>query len=83
MSMLFFTFRAQLKAQKGAVLLKSFGISAKMGRTPGMLAVNGCGYGLWIPAEYGREAGDILRENGLMYEKVYCMDGVRPREVKL
>ncbi len=83
MSMLFFTFRAQLKAQKGLALLKSFGISAKMGRTPGTLAVNGCSYGIWVPAEQGTEARDLLREKGLVYEKCYRMDGGRPREVKL
>ncbi len=83
MSMLFFTFRAQLKAQKGAVLLKNFGISAKVGRTPGILAVNGCGYGIRVAAEQGREAAQLLRENALMYEKCYRMDGGRPREVKL
>ena len=83
MSMLFFTFRAQLKAQKGVSVLKDQGIPAKMGRTPGMLAVNGCGYGLWIPVERGKEARDVLHENGLMYEKCYRMDNGRPREVKL
>ena len=83
MSMLFFTFRAQLKAQKGVSLLKDQGIPAKMGRTPGILAVNGCGYGLWVPAEHGRSAADLLRESGIPYEKSYRMDNGGPREVRL
>lgn len=83
MSMIFFTFRAQMRARQGVNLLKKAGIPARMGKTPSRLAGRGCGYGIWVP-EYEAEAGARqLHSSGLSYEKSYRMEGDQFREVWL
>lgn len=83
MSMIFFTFRAQTKAKRSTVMLQKMGISARLGKTPGTLAVNGCGYGVWVPEVQGIQAARVLRKAELQFEKSYRMDGVSPLEVRL
>ena len=83
MSMIFFTFRAQLKAKQAVQLLHRSNIPARMGKTPGKIAVNGCGYGIWVPELQSSWASDIMRKAGLGYEKSYRMDAGLPQEVWL
>lgn len=83
MSMIFFTFRAQIKAKRAAVTLQKRGISARLGKTPGKLAVNGCGYGVWVPEGQSLRGAEILRKEQLTYEKSYRMEGSVPVEVQL
>lgn len=83
MSMIFFTFRAQTGARQGVVMLKRRGISVRLGKTPGVLAVNGCGYGLWIPQSQSVRAAETMRKNGISYERSYLMNGKNFDEVHL
>lgn len=83
MSMIFFTYRAQTQARKGAKILRDAGISGKLDRTPSRLAVNGCGYGLWVPASQGHGAALELRGRGAAYEKSYQVNGNDMKEVTL
>ena len=82
MSMIFFTYRVPIQARKGAAILQAAGISAKLARTPSGMAVNGCGYGLWVPLEHGARAAALLREKGAAYERSY-RGGKGFREVSL
>lgn len=83
MSMLFFTFRAQIKAQRAVHYLLKQGIPTKIGKTPGHLAQRGCGYGIWLNPQQGSDAGEKLKRAGITYEKAYIMDGDNVRELSL
>ncbi len=83
MSMIFFTFRSQTGARRGLERLKKQGISAKLGKTPGALAVHGCGYGIWVPEGRSAEGARTLREQGAPYEKSYRFIAGEAREVNL
>lgn len=83
MSMIFFTFRAQMGAKQAVSILRQAKIPARMGKTPSAIAGRGCGYGVWVPeAHFGAAAGRIL-DSGLRYEKSYRMEGEELREVWL
>jgi len=81
MSMIFFTYRVPLQARKGAAILQEAGIHTKLARTPSGLAVNGCGYGLWVAIEKGKPAAELLK-NKAPYERSY-LGGNGFREVSL
>lgn len=83
MSMIFFTFRAQMGAKQGVNLLHQAKIPARMGKTPSRIAGRGCGYGVWIPEEHFRPAAEKLLGAGLRYEKSYRFQGDSVREVWL
>lgn len=83
MNMIFFTFREYMLARKASVMLKNVGIGAKLARTPAMLAVNGCGYGLWIKTGQMRSAAEELDRVGIRYEKIHGYDGRTYREITL
>ena len=53
MSMIFFTFRAQIGARKGVMILGRAGIQGFMARTPGFLSTDGCGYGIRVAGGCG------------------------------
>ena len=83
MSMFFFTYRAQTQARRGASILKEAGIHGRMDRTPSKMAVNGCGYGLWVPETQGYGAALELRGRGCPYERSYRWDGKSAKAVTL
>lgn len=83
MSMIFFTYRAQTQARKGAAILREAGIQGKLDRTPSRLAANGCGFGLWVPESQGYGAALELRGRNCPYERSYRMDGGAAKEVAL
>ena len=83
MSMIFFTFRAQTAAKQAVILLKKGNIPARLGKTPSHIAVNGCGYGVWVPELQSLWAVDKMKQAGLHYEKSYRMDSGGPQEVWL
>lgn len=83
MNMIFFTFREYMLARKASVMLKNVGIQAKLARTPAILAVNGCGYGLWIKVSQMRSAVKELDTAGVRYEKIHSYDGRNYREITL
>ncbi len=83
MSMIFLTYRAQTGARRGVSILNGAGIRARMGRTPGNLATEGCGFGLWIREADGHRAAYLLRRGSAAFERCYKMEGGRGREVAL
>lgn len=83
MSMIFFTFRAQTGARKGALILSRAGISARVGRTPSGMAEYGCGYGIWVSGHQGDRAAELLRSRRPSYERSYLVEGGRQQEVFL
>ena len=64
MSMIFFTYRAQIGARKGVMILGRAGIQGFVARTPGFLSTGGCGYGIRVAAKDGRRAAAELRAGG-------------------
>ena len=83
MSMIFFTYRAQIGARKGVMILGRAGIQGFVARTPGFLSTGGCGYGIRVPARDGQRAAAELRAGGYPYERSYWLEGNRGREVEL
>ena len=83
MSMIFFTFRAQMKAKQAVNLLQKHSIPARLGKTPSRIAINGCGYGVWVPELQSMGASEKMRQMGLGYEKSYRVYGGLLQEVWL
>ena len=67
------TFRSITYAQRGAGALLDAGIPCTMARTPQVLAARGCGYSLRLRGDWAM-AGQILRQQGIPYSKVYLRD---------
>ena len=67
------TFRSITRAQRGAELLLQIGIRCRMQRTPAVLAEQGCGYVLQVAAAQLRDAVETLRQNGVVFRRVYLM----------
>ncbi len=61
----YFTFRSVTRAQQAQALLNRKGISAVLQRTPGFLAVQGCGYCLRVGEASASMAGVLLRQSGV------------------
>ncbi len=77
----YFSFRSVTAAQKALRTLTDAGIPASMGRTPGALAKNGCGYCLRVAERWGPGAARALRDSdvgrcwlrtGSGFEEVSC-----------
>lgn len=83
MSMIFFTFRAQLMAKQAVNLLQKMSIPARLGRTPSQIAINGCGFGVWVPELHSVWAAEKMKKSDMKYEKCYRMEGGVPQEVWL
>ena len=78
------TFRSVTPAQRGEVLLRRWGISCAIHRTPHMLAEQGCGYSLDVNREELPRALELLRSKGIPFRKAYCTDREgQPREIFL
>ena len=78
------TFRSVTPAQRGEVLLRRWGISCAIHRTPHMLAEQGCGYSLDVNRRELPQALELLRSKGIPFRKAYCTDQEgRPREIVL
>lgn len=83
MSMIFFTFLTQTGARQAWHLLRQAHIPSRIGKTPGTLAVKGCGYGIWVGENQSVRASEVMRNGNCRYERSYRMDGGRPVEVRL
>ena len=83
MSMIFLTYRAQTGARRGASILNNAGIRTRVGRTPGNLATEGCGFGLWLREQDGPRAAFLLRREGAPFMRCYRMEPGGGREVAL
>ena len=71
----YITFRSITYAQRGERLLEGTGIPHQLLRTPGALAVQGCGYALRIRRESLQAAAAVLRSAGIVFQRAYCMLG--------
>ena len=83
MSMIFLSFPIQTLARKGLTVLTRAGVSARVGKRPGFLDIDGCGVGLWISSEDGKRAAELLRKNGISYQQSFLVEGSGAREVQL
>ena len=61
----YFTFRSVTRAQQAQTLLNRKGISSVLQRTPGFLAVQGCGYCLRVGEASASAAARLLGNSGM------------------
>ena len=76
----YITFRSITRAQKGSRLLESAGIHHQMLRTPKIIADQGCGYALRVRRDTARMAVEALRQNEIVYQRVYIVYEFWPYE---
>lgn len=69
------TFRSITFAQKGEGKLRQAGIFCDLHRTPRLLSERGCGYCLRIHGKDAVAAVTLLREQQILFGKVYALDG--------
>lgn len=75
------TFRSVTFAQKGEKILKAAGVECALQRTPKELSRRGCGYCLRLRGKDAFRGVELLRQEQLLFEKVYAInDGGRPEE---
>ncbi len=60
----YFTYRSVTLAQRALRTLTEAGIPARLRRTPGALARNGCGYCLQVSPRWSGAAAQALRDTG-------------------
>lgn len=78
------TFRSITFAQKGERRLRQDGISCDLLRTPRLLSERGCGYCLRIRGKDAVAAVALLREQEILFGKVYAVTGSgKPEERQL
>ena len=78
------TFRSITFAQKGERRLRQEGISCDLLRTPRALSERGCGYCLRIRGKDAVAAVALLREQEILFGKVYAVTGSgKPEERQL
>ena len=80
----YITFRSVTYAQRGEQILRRAGINCILLRTPGKMAMRGCGYSLRVREGAFAAAGEYLQAAQLPIMHVYKLeaDGV-PEEVAL
>lgn len=78
MKMQWITFRSITPAQRAQRVLHSGGVEAALRRTPRQFSKNGCGYGLFLPAEKTPRALQLLREAGIIPQGVHDDGRARP-----
>ena len=67
----YITFRSVTPAQRGEGLLRRTGVDCKLQRTPRWMEEQGCGYSLRLHQKDAKNAGQILKNNGISYRKIY------------
>ena len=78
------TFRSVTPAQRGEGILKKAAIAANLGRTPRQMQERGCGYSIRLRCQDIPEALALLREHGIVFQKVYSrMDDGKVEEWSL
>ena len=77
------TFRSVTPAQRGENLLQQEGIRCRLGRTPRVLAEQGCGYSLYLDCAQLHRGVERLRQKGIPWQKAYRMGEQGPQEVWL
>lgn len=67
------TFRSVTYAQRGQRALQRAGIRNQLHRTPRDLSERGCGYCLRLRGWEAPKAVEVLRQEGISYEKLYAI----------
>lgn len=67
----YITFRSVTPAQRAEGLLRRTGVDCKLQRTPRWMEEQGCGYSLRLHQKDAQSAGQILKNNGVSYRKIY------------
>lgn len=75
MTVYYITFRNVTPAQRGEGILKKYGISCRLTRTPRWMEEQGCGYCLKMGPERILEGVTLLRENQINFRKIYSQQG--------
>ena len=65
------TFRSVTYAQRGERSLRKRGMACTLMRTPKWMEEQGCGYGLRLRGTNVYRATDALRQDGIVWRKVY------------
>ena len=65
----YYTFRSLTTAQQAVLTLLQFSIQADLVRTPGRFTQMGCGYAVRINEDNAYQAGLLLRQHGIAYER--------------
>lgn len=71
MKLCYITFRSITPAQRGEHLLRRGGVECYMNRTPAWMEEQGCGYCLRLHQKNAARGVRLLRENGVVFRKVY------------
>lgn len=78
------TFRSVTWAQKAESLIRRLGYQCVLHRTSRWMEAQGCGYSLRIPVEYVVECTRKLKENRILFQKVYQYNSLgEPEEMQL
>ena len=67
----YITFRSVTPAQRGERILKRAGVECSLQRTPRWMEEQGCGYSLRLHFMDWKNAGNMLKNAGVVYRKVY------------
>ena len=67
----FITFRSVTYAQRGERVLRQAGITCQLQRTPRWMEERGCGYSLRLRCRDLQQALELLRRQGIAFQKVY------------
>ena len=77
------TFRSVTYAQRGERSLGKGGISCALGRTPKWMEQQGCGYGLTLRSANIYTPVEALRQENVIWRKVYVLENGHYREISL
>lgn len=67
------TFRSITLAQRGERVLKNAGMGCTLQRTPRWMEERGCGYCLRMHRKDVAAAVNLLRQNQVIFSKIYCL----------
>ena len=65
------TFRSETPAQRGEGILKRASVAVRLQRTPKWMEERGCGYSLRLRCRDLQQALELLRRQGIAFQKVY------------
>lgn len=78
------TFRSVTWAQKAETFIRRLGYHCVLRRTSKRMEAQGCGYSLRVPAEHVLVCVNKLKENQILFQKVYCYNSLgEPEEMQL
>lgn len=78
------TFRSVTWAQKAESLIRHLGYQCVLRRTSRWMEAQGCGYSLRVPVENVSECIRKLKENHILFQKVYRYNSLgEPEEMQL